>query len=239
MNHQFFALKILFVSVFLFFIVWLSPTAQAVIIVDTGEPTAPANGGSAWFYGDGGGGWLAEEFTTTQNYAVTNLEGWIWEGNSAGNDAFSTLAHVVLYGDGGEIPDVLDQIFSGAFSVPNNDPDDRPLSGDVNPYGWHGVSGLNVPLPAGTYWIAFESYFTDTDYYYGAMGYPAPNPLTNDAYGSSFGYTQQIPDELQLGIKIQGTPGLPQGNTIIPEPSSLFLLGTGLFSFATLRRKRS
>ena len=230
--------KSVLILVFFFLVGGFASFAQAVTIVDTGQPLAPANGGSAWFYGDGGGGWLAEEFTTSQDYTVTNLEGWIWEGNSFGNDALSTIAHVVLYGDGGEIPNTGNQLFNGSFSVPNNDPDDRPLQGDVNPYNWHGLSGLNIPLPTGTYWIAFETYFADTDFYYGGMGYPAPNFLTNDAYGSSFGYQQQIPDELKLGIRIQGEPGLPQNGTAIPEPSSLFLLSTGLLGLAGIRYKR-
>jgi hypothetical protein len=184
--------------------------ASAVFIVDTGAPPAPPVG-SAWYYAFDSS--FAARFTLNQDYTITALEGWIWEGISAGTPwgnfgASSSTARVTIYGDGTTVPNVGQEIFTGAFSVPNNDPDSRPVDVPPSPYNWHGLSGLNIPLNAGSYWIAFESRPALGDDYYGAFGHPAPNPLLVDAYKVNGPYSSA--NYLNLGLRIQGEPTPPE-----------------------------
>jgi hypothetical protein len=191
-------------------VVFLFAPAQssAVFLVDTGAPPAPPEG-SAWFFGFSSS--FAARFTLDKDYTITALEGWIWEGISSGTPwgnfgAVSSTARVTIYGDGITIPDAAQEIFTGAFSVPNNDPDSRPVDVSPSPYNWHGLSGLNIPLKAGSYWIAFESRPALGDDYYGAFGHPAPNPLLVDAYKGNDPNPWISTNYLSLGLRIQGEP---------------------------------
>src|SRR3989338_7374321 len=107
--------------------------AHALFIVDTGQPTT--DGG----YYLSSIQWLAAEFTLNQAYTLTGVYSWM------GGYPTPDYATLAIYGDGGEIPDVSDELYSQSFFV---------SSGGGSSYNWHGPSGLNLPLPAGSYWVA-------------------------------------------------------------------------------------
>jgi len=179
--------------------------ANAVVIVDTGPGPGGDTGG--WTLGDTQ--WLAGEFTTTEDYIITSIEGWINPLNSTG------IVRVALYSDGGEIPGT--QLFSDTFSKPGT-------SGN----GWYGVSGLSWELLAGTYWVSFEG-VTGTG---GAMPYPSATPLANEAFFNSINSAWNEKDDLDIGVKILGDV------SAVPEPTALALLGLGLVGGLGYRRKK-
>jgi len=194
----------------------MSVQAKATIIIDTGSPFIsgpPSSGGFVLNINQS----LAAEFTLDQAYILTDLEGFI------GGEVAGTAA-ITIYTDDGEIPG--SDLFSGGVSLGLGD-------------AWQGLSGQNISLDAGTYWISFELRGGDT--FTGRMLGGAPSPLGNEAFTTK-GY---IPLNLQGGSSWVENDGLNigvriQGDLIntIPEPTSLILMGIGLLGLGLSRRKR-
>ena len=185
----------------------VSGNVQASVIVDTGDPTTPGWGLTKVQ-------WLAGEFTTSQAYSITDISGWIREDGGT-----ITLA---LYGDGSGVPGTW--LHSGSFAVPY-------INGLTNsPYGWHGLSGLDWDIPAGTYWAAFEVHAENT--YSGGMGGFPPNPLAHDTW-ANYGEWTGIWGT-HIGLKVQDTTGEP----VTPEPATMVLFGIGSAAMAFARRKK-
>ncbi len=136
-------------------------SATEEIIADTGRPTSgggPIPMGTLLNYNQ----WLAAQFTTEQDYTITTIQGFIAKSQG------ETL-HVVIYGDGGNIPNVNQEIHSQQIV----------LQGQGELRDWYGTSDLDWNLAAGTYWVAYE--IREGDTYYGGMYYDAPNPLPKEA----------------------------------------------------------
>ena len=143
--------------------------------------------------------WFANEFDTNEAYIITGIQVWIVR------DLGSTLT-LAIYGDGGEIPDVANELFSQQFSVTSTGA------------GWYGISGLSWTLLPGTYWVAFEVRSGDT--FTGDMPFPAPNPLLNTSYYNGSEYAASFNDEHPFGLKIEANPA-PKPATV---PSLMLLL---------------
>jgi MYXO-CTERM domain-containing protein len=192
----------------------------AALIINTGEPASPPaesfilrNTPAGQFQ------FLAAEFSLTQAYTITGVQGWIAGGGDAGEGGPLTIA---IYNDGGEVPGTT-ELFATIVSVEN------PGAGWVGP----GDPGdLDWALGPGTFWVAFEfrSFFAT-----GTMPSPSPSPLGNEAFQNqdSNGWSEQ--DSLNLGVRIFGDPSSPNG---VPEPSSL-LLGLLAFALAFAHRRRA
>lgn len=185
----------------------ISHQARAdMMIVNTGTP----NGVGDALTLSQGGQWLAAEFTTTQAWQISSIEGFI--NADAGNPVNATFT-VALYGNTtNNRPDTADgELFSQQASYTAD--------------GWNGLQGLNLALNAGTYWLAFEVRATDT--LVGLMPVSAPNPLQT-AYNdqtANYGYVPTSGSAYNFGVQISA----------VPEPSVLWLFATGLFSVAGRR----
>ncbi|MFW6148181.1 MAG: PEP-CTERM sorting domain-containing protein [Thermodesulfobacteriota bacterium] len=194
----------------LFLGVFLFTSAQAEIIVDTG--TLKASECSRLYENQ----WIAGQFNISESYNITDIYGWIDPYNSTGT---MTIA---LYGDSGDPstdwPDTTNEYLAQQF-IPSSDGAD-----------WYGLTGLNTLLVAGTYWVSFEVRSDDTNY--GSMPKEFSNPLPVMAYynGSKWiGY-----DDIPVGIRIYGDTQAAS----VPEPASMFLLGSALLGLVGLGKRK-
>ena len=183
---------------------------QVAIIVDTGLGSIETGGVSLFSEQ-----WLAVEFSTSQTWEITDVQGWISASFPGGAVTFA------LYTDGGEIPGT--ELFSQTLSI------DPAFFSD-----WHGPSGLSWIVTPGTFWLAFE--VRSGSSFDGAMQFPSTTPLINGAVAfPSTGWldAQEVPG---IGVRILGEEA---NATPVPEPASLLLIGSGLFGlFARGRRRK-
>ena len=177
--------------------------ASGATIVDTGQPLK-SDKDDLGIIDDK----YAAQFDINQPYTLTDIR--MFFGSADGG------LNVKIYGDGGDIPDTSNQLFSQPYTV----------YGDFG-FGWRGPSGLNWTLSPGTYWVAFE--FTDTFTSSIAAYAPAPFPLGNEAIGNNMdGYSAD--GSLDYGVKIEGN--------MVPAPSSLLILFSGLVALPRFWRKQ-
>lgn len=196
----------------------LSSMTQAALIVDTG-PGPDSLGGSALSSTTTGiGQWLAAEITLSSAYYLTDIEGWVASANSIGKQFTITV-----YGDGGDVPDTGNLLYSNKVTVAG-------MQGmDASWEGYHIGFGSGLLLDPGSYWLAFEVRTDDS--YGGAMPLPAANPLANYAFISSASGGWLGRDEIRAGVRVTGTA--------VPEPAPLTLLSLGLLAVGLYRRKQA
>lgn len=185
--------------------------AGATVIVDTGVENPPGNHYwtlSPWQ-------WSAGEFSISEDYNVTGLEGYLVGYNWSGPQSKTLTA--AIYSDGGDIPG--SKLYSQQFSV-------------GEPNGWYGVSGQNWLLSAGTYWAAFIVDNLGADYYVGGISGMATNPLLHEATYSlqTHSFTPYVEN---MSVRIYGDPVNP-----VPEPATMLLFGFGLIGLAGSRIRR-
>ncbi len=195
--------------------------AQAVFIVDTGTPTNFVS--RSLRNQSTGQQFLAGQFTTSQNYTINSLEGFIRA--DLGGTASTGMLDAVLYLDNVGSVDPVGEIFRAAFNIPTPS---QPLDFD-----WRGVYGLNLNLNAGTYWLAFEA--ADGSEVSSAMADMVTNPMDQYAFNGGTGWINLTtsPGNFDLGMRIDATA---QSSNAVPEPATMALFATGLIG-AGLRRK--
>lgn len=203
--------KVLFFLSLLFLMIF-SINASADTIVDTGAGSTDVRTG----YHIKADQWLSAEFTIDFDYTITDIMGWL----SIGREGDLTIS---IYGDDGDVPDVNDKLFTTSVFLTTT-PDSA---------GWHGISGIEWDLSAGTYWVAFEVLNTNLFAY--ANKNLIPEPLDNYAIrNSSSSYSWTSDSHLDIGVKI----GANQNLSTVPEPATILLLGSGLIGIAGLSRKK-
>lgn len=153
----------------------LTSISHAGLIVDSGP--GRSSGGLSL-----GGQWLAQQFTTTSNYRISGIQGWI------GGFGDATAA---LYMSGPSGP--ITELFSSVILVSGGN-------------DWHGVDGLSFDLGAGTYWLAFE--VRSGQQMRGYMGGEPTYQLGNWAYGGGGNWNMQSVHG--LGIRLFGEQTVPE-----------------------------
>lgn len=182
-------------------------SANASIIVDTGIP-------AGFYFGQisGVSTGIANNFTLNQAYFLTDAQSFLMS-----NGRSLTLS---IYDDGGDVPDISDEIYSGIINTQEGSQDD-----------WYGVSNMNLYLDPGTYWIALEVRLENGDDYDGFFKTNPPYPLESSATSFVVGYGlyNYSPDGIKLGFRIQGNP--------VPIPSAFWLLSSGFACLIGLKRQ--
>ena len=179
---------------------------HADMIIDTGEPP-DVDGGTVLDVSQ----WLAGEFTLTEAYTITDVLGWM-------NYDTPGDVTVVIYGDGGDVPDGS-ELYSYTSDLSLVLPSDRHNA-------WAGAQGVSWNLGPGTYWAAFEVSEIEPEY---AMPTPAPSPLDNYAFTMDSTWHNEHTD---FGIRIYGVP-------VVPVPAAFILGIIGLGSAGLGLRRRS
>lgn len=184
----------------------ITPTqVLAVYIVDTGEPINSTYNWSLINNVNGGEHYHAVQFELDQSYILNDMQGFF----DFKKPGFLTMA---IYGDSNNLPDASEELFAGTFlSTISAEPE------------WLGLSGLNVALQPGKYWLGFEPRSEDFIGFYAVMPDNAPQPLSGTAiYDSLWGsYTYSTVNHT-VGVRINAT--------LVPLPATIYLFGAGLLA---------
>jgi hypothetical protein len=190
--------------------------ADAAYILDTGPGQNTSTGMPVYNTSNINGDFqfLAVPFTLASAYTVTGAQGWFWHG-----DPQTSHVTFVIYGGGGQVPDVNDELFSAVAGISSS-----------SAAQWSGLTGLNWNLGPGTYWLAFEVLQPELQASIMPSGEPNPQPVTayyeggNEAYG-------WLPGANHIGVEIEGSA--------VPEPTiALQLLAAGVLMFGRHYVKR-
>lgn len=205
-------------NLFILFYIFLFPLitfsfTNAAIIVDTGDPPDSPSTATLGWHGSPptDNQFLAGEFYLDQSYTLTDIYGYLETGHTG-------QLSLIIYGDGGDIPNTSNELFSQTFTVGSTG------------WGWEGASGLSWNLDNGYYWLAFEDRnpYNDSTSFQGNIAMGATNPLVNEAYRHPPSSYQAL-DWLDMCVRVYGNP--------VPIPSAILLLGSGLIGLFGLRRK--
>jgi hypothetical protein len=192
--------------------------------------------------------YLADDFTNINPWNISKIfvPGDMWNGGSTlGNATSLTFS---IYGDNLGKPNGYPGSGSGPQWSISLVPTDGQIALSPGTGGYLSNVTLSLTTPVtllpGAWWLVF---YPDMNYSsYGQYG-RQPSDTQNSSFGlfinpgDGFGYGTAWQDWAVLGMdqwdiafRLEGTTG---GQTTIPEPSTMLLIGCGLLGLAGLRRK--
>lgn len=128
--------------------------SSAISLIDTGPGPNSQNGLSL-----NSGQWLATRLSLETAHTITSIEGWI-----SANPARSHELEVLVFDDHGNVPG--NEIFASPFLA-------NPVVQPNQLASWSGLTGLDLDLSAGVYWVTFA---VRTSNFSGAMPSPSTHP---------------------------------------------------------------
>ena len=209
----------------------LNQQAQADVIVNTGAPT----GNIAYSpYNLDSNDWLAAQIHLTQTEDISSILGYISDNGDASQ--IGNTFTVTVY-NGSALPNP-----PGGSGLPTSEAFQEQATFTAN--GWNGLSGLNLVLNAGYYWVAFEvapinesTGQPNNDTFAGLMPVYTSNPLLTASYSDLSGsaYALNYPTAKKgydIGLEVNGT-------SAVPVPPSLVLFVSGLLALGRFGKRKS
>ncbi len=198
-------------------------TANADFNFDTGTPTDTVGSSlSSTSYLPTAQSKLGAVFTlTAESSTITGIEGFI----SSFNEGLETGGEVMasIYSHSISPPPARPEarLFTETFTMPNDDMGN-----------WHGVSGINLVLPAGNYWVVFE--VADDSTFSGGLKRGAEAFLPMEAFYSARSKWKRD-DTVDHGWRVSGTP---PDQFPVPEPTGLTLMSVAFVLLCQIRFSR-
>jgi hypothetical protein len=197
----------------------LTAKSGAATIVDTGVITCDESSCS--------GRTFSSVVNPTEQYAarfvldsyttITDIHVWVASNSSNTLNRTFTMS---LYGDALTIPDVSNELFSQSVLVINTG------IGDNFDNQWQGLTGLNVSLSAGNYWLGLSLRNGDLyDGYIPADTFGALNPVDTYAFYNDFNGMWLEDPTSDFAFRINGDVAA------VPVPAALYLFLSGLSLF--------
>lgn len=190
-------------------LVTFAGAANALYVVDTGQPADPMIGSSLSPIGlvyDGivstGG-----TFSISSSMTISEIQGFL-------QVTYAGTLTVSLHSGSPEGP----LLFSEQRAV---------VPSQSYPYEWVGINGLNWTVPAGTYGFTMGS----SDYFGGSMPWGAPMPLGEEWQGFNGGWHRF--DEMDLGFRVSAALAP------VPEPATYALVLAGLAFVGAMTRRHN
>lgn len=176
-----------------------SIASAQTVIVDTGQPPSPAAQSISLCASSCGGGStyqnLAGQFTLTQSYSISSVQGYFGALGTGGSLA------VVIRADNGGLPGA--SVYSQTYTIPN-----------TSAAGWQVFTFTNQPILAANtpYWLSFEPVVGSPILYGMPEGAPNPLPLYSVYNSLNSGPFTEV---LGLGMRVSGTPAV--GPTLLVD----------------------
>ena len=198
----------------------LSLSAEAYLI-DTGAPIDPSGGGT--IMGGTPGRMEAVQFSLAGAAHITSIQTAMTYG--AYNNVFTAYLYGGMYKENGigYIPDEANQFATGTFTLTT-----------TGVSHWVGLTGLNLDLAAGTYWLAVQSNAPNNNSYSYFAG-QVPNPTAyyaDKALGIWIGHASG--SQANLPLRLDGTSAVPE-----PSTYALLCISLGVVGYARKRMNRT
>ncbi len=157
------------------------------------------------------GQWLGKRVNFSQDYNIDKIEGWM---NVYSNGAGEYRTTIYTDSDLDLLPDTLLYSYTETLT-------------SLQPAAWRSFD-VDFQLSKDTdYWVFFETDSASG----GAMPGSATPPDSLQYYGRQPGIGFYVAENYDFGLRLYSEAG------VVPEPSSLSLLGLGLFGLMKRRRK--
>lgn len=213
--------KVLSVLTFIF----LSSSANAISIVDTGVNPCNDNycGGATLSSVVNPDDMWAARFNLGTDAVITDIN--VWVGTFFNIDTSFTMA---LYGDNLTIPDTSNELFSQDVFITDTGVEDNFNN------QWQGLSGLDLALSAGSYWLSLE--LRDGNNYDGYIPtgeFGALNAIDTYAFYNPYNGIWLEDPSSDFAFQIMGEV------STVPVPAAAWLFGSFLIGFFSFTKRKS
>lgn len=195
----------------------------AILVFDNGL----SSGGQGAFANIVGKQYLYEDFSLSANTTITGVT---WQQHEASNIVYD-LTEMSIYQGLPQVSSVLFTVNAAASRTPNTT---GILYGTQ--YGFdYSLVGLNIALPAGTYWLGLNNVYH----------VPGGGGSAGTTWDSTIGGPNTIPGARLINSNFTapgttvGIPNFAFQIMAVPEPSKYLLMSLGLFALGLVARRGS